>query len=143
MSDETRILASVLDALIPASHTMPCASALGLEETVRERLGEEWAALLPGLEACEVAARARGAEGFVALAQEDAAAALEEVAANHPAFLGGLVFQAYTTYYEHPRVVEALGLEARPPWPGGYPLETGDLDRLARVREGPRRYREC
>lgn len=144
-SDELRALAGVLDTLLPASADgrLPAAGALGLAEPVQARLGDAWPVIATGLDACETAARARGAEDFASLSLAEASAVLEDVSADEPAFLGGLIFQAYTTYYEHPQVVEALGLEARPPYPGGYALEPGDLDQLARVREGPRRYREC
>jgi hypothetical protein len=57
--------------------------------------------------------------------------------------VGGLVFQAYCAYYQHPRVIAALGLAVRPPHPDGYALEQPDLDALlAPVRERGRRYRE-
>jgi len=40
-------------------------------------------------------------------------------------------------------VVEAIGLESRPPYPKGYPLELGDLGLLDPVRNRPRFYREA
>lgn len=144
-TDETRALSNLLDVLVPASKdgTMPAAGALGLAIPLREKLGDAWPMIASGLDACETAARARGAEEFASLSQEEATAVLEQVAADDPTFLGGLVFNLYTTYYEHPVVQEALGLESRPPYPGGYPLEQGDLSQLERVRNGPRRYLEC
>ena len=49
----------------------------------------------------------------------------------------------YTGYYQHPRVLEALGLETRPPHPTGYPTIEGDLTLLDAVRGRARMYREC
>jgi len=43
----------------------------------------------------------------------------------------------------HPRVLEALGHEARPPFPTGYVLEPFDAALLDPVRARPKRYREC
>ena len=47
---------------------------------------------------------------------------LEEVAGQLPIFLPGLLFQTYSNYYQHPRVLEALGLHARAPYPLGHDL---------------------
>jgi hypothetical protein len=46
-------------------------------------------------------------------------------------------------YYQAPRVVEALGLEARPPHPKGYEVELGDLTLLDEVRRRGKLYRDC
>lgn len=143
--DETRALAGLLDVILPASADgrLPAAGALGLATPLRETLADVWPVITSGLAACETAARTRSAQQFSALAQEDAAAVVEQVAADEPAFLGSVLFHLYAAYYVHPRVVEALGLESRPPYPGGYELEQGDLGLLERVRNGPQRYREC
>ncbi|HUI24603.1 MAG TPA: hypothetical protein VL403_00860, partial [Candidatus Kryptonia bacterium] len=45
-------------------------------------------------------------------------------------------------YCQHARVVEALGLEARPPHPQGYQMEPNDLTLLDDVRRCPKRYRD-
>ena len=37
-------------------------------------------------------------------------------------------------YYQDPRVLEALGFEARPPFPAGHELEEGDWDLLEPVK---------
>lgn len=143
--DEMRALTGVLNAILPASADgqLPAAGDLGIATSLREKLADAWPMIARSLDACETAARARGAEHLSALAQEDAAAVLEQVAAEAPAFLDSMIFHAYAAYYVHPRVVEALGLETRPPYPGGYQLEPGDLGLLERVQNGPRRYREC
>ena len=62
---------------------------------------------------------------------------------NEQGFVLPLTFHAFIGYYQHPRVVEALGLEARPPHPQGYQVAPNDLTLLDGVRRGPKRYREC
>ncbi len=57
-------------------------------------------------------------------------------------FLPGLLFHSYVAYYRDDRVLETLGLEARPPFPKSFPLEPGDLSRLEAVRRRPRIYRD-
>ena len=63
------------------------------------------------------------------------------IATREPAFLPGLVFHTYAGYYQHDRVFEALGLEARPPHPKGYETEANDLTLLDPVRRRRRLYR--
>ena len=99
------------------------------------------AVIVAGLAALDALARERGAAGFAALPREERTAVLKAYAEREPGFVPGLVFQTYTAYYLEPRVVEALGLEARPPHPKGYEMEPNDLSLLdpVRARPGPRR----
>jgi hypothetical protein len=53
--------------------------------------------------------------------------------------LGRAVLQCY---YRDDRVFIALGLEPRPPFPRGHPLEQGDWSMLDRVRGRPRMWRD-
>jgi hypothetical protein len=48
----------------------------------------------------------------------------------------------YSGYYQHPRVVEALGLEARAPHPKGFSMEPDDWTILDPVRARGKMYRE-
>jgi hypothetical protein len=138
-------LAAVLDTLIPASEdgAMPGAGAIGLAAIVREK-SETMADLVErGLEAADTHARERGAPSFAGLSLADRTAVLRELETSEPGFVPGLVFQTFAAYYQHPRVLEALGLEPRPPHPKGYELEAGDLGGLERVRARGRLYREA
>jgi hypothetical protein len=46
-------------------------------------------------------------------------------------------------YYQHPKALEGLGLEPRPPHPKGYDLEPGNLDALERVRARGKLWRDA
>jgi hypothetical protein len=46
-------------------------------------------------------------------------------------------------YYRDDRVVRSLGLEPRPPYPKGHPLEDGDWSLLDRVRARPPMWRRA
>jgi uncharacterized membrane protein len=141
---ETDPLAAVLDTLIPpsADGRLPGAGEIGLADALREATAGARAVVDQGLAAADAAAGARGAPRFAALALEDRVAVLRELEQREPAFLPGLLFHLYAAYYRHPRVMEALGLEARPPHPRGYELEPGDLAALERVRARGPLYRE-
>ena len=51
--------------------------------------------------------------------------------------------RTYMAYYSNDRVLEGLGLEPRPPHPGGYAMEPNDLTLLDDVRRRPKLYRKC
>lgn len=57
-------------------------------------------------------------------------------------FLSRLATQVMICYYQNDHVLEALGLEARPPFPHGYLVEDGDLTLLEAVYERGKIYRE-
>jgi hypothetical protein len=138
-------LAAVLDAIVPpsADGRLPGAGELGLAGAIEEKLGAMAVFTARGLDALDGIARKRGAAGFAALAPADRAEVLNAHAADDPGFLPGLVFQVYSAYYQHPRVLAGLGLPARPPHPQGYALEQPDLDALlAPVRGRAKLYRQ-
>ncbi len=145
--DEARVLSAVLDEIVPprADGALPGAGALGLiariETAVRES-PDLRPAISQGLAALEERARCRGAASFPELARDARLEVLNELASSAPAFLPALIFQTYVGYYEHPRVMEALGLEARPPHPKGYAMDPGDFSLLDPVRERRKMYRE-
>lgn len=146
-SDEERALSSVLDELIPPSGDgrLPGAGELGLVrhlEHARQQASELGPVIVKGLAALGDLARRRGAPGFAGLSKPDKLEVLNEVATTEPAFLPSLIFHTYAGYYQNARVVEALGLEPRPPFPKGYEMEPSDLSLLDAVRQRPKLYRE-
>lgn len=144
-ADEITALTALLDELVPPSpeRGLPGAGELGLAHELVERVPELLPMLRPGLAALDEEARRRGAGSFAALARPERAAAIREREAQDAGFLPGLLYHGYARYYQHPRVLEALGLEARPPYPQGYAMEPTDPERLAAMRRRPPLYREC
>ncbi len=140
---QEQTLGCVLDAIIPpsADGRMPGAGEIGLGRVIAEKAPDLQPLVVAGLAALDEQARGAGAEGFAALDPAARREALETLSVREPAFLPGLIFQTYVAYYQHPRVVEALGLEARPPHPLGYDLEPGDLSGLEAVRARNTLYR--
>ena len=53
--------------------------------------------------------------------------------ARDPSALQQLALETVTCYYQQDRVLEGLGMEARPPFPTGYRVEQGDLSLLKPV----------
>ena len=144
---ETKTLTCVLDAIIPPSPDgkLPGAGELGLVELVAEaalKSPELKPAIHEGLSTLEELSGGRSSGGFCALTKNEKAEVLGELATTSPAFLPGLTVQTYLGYYQHPRILEGLGVPGRPPHPKGYELEVGDLDLLDPVRARPRLYRK-
>ena len=69
-------------------------------------------------------------------------ALLDEVRGDEPKFLRDLALQPVTLYYQDDRVMEAIGLEARPPFPKGSEVVAGDLSLLDPVRARGQVYRD-
>jgi len=125
------LLAAVLDTLIPPADPLPGAGELGLASGLPADLAP---VVDPALAALP--------DDFASLLLPERAQLLNELSTTQPAFVPALIFHTYVAYYSHDRVVEALGLEARPPYPDGYEMEPNDLTLLDPVRESPRRYRD-
>ena len=144
MESDSPLVSAVLDTIIPPSEDgrMPGAGQLGLGDTVREETGALWPTLVEGMEALDQRARDSGPSGFVELDLDQRSEYLTASAESHPGLVPGLVFYVYTAYYRNPVVVEALGLEARPPYPLGYSLDAGDLELLEPVRRRAPFYRK-
>ena len=145
--ERERALTAVLDEVIPpdADRGLPGAGELGLVATIANAIRQApdlAPAVEQGLAALEEQAGSRGGQAFADLSPTERRKLLNGIATTQPAFLPGLIFHGYTGYYQHPRVVEALGLEPRPPHPKGYEIEPTDWSLLDPVRKRPSLYRE-
>jgi hypothetical protein len=138
-SEERKTLAQALDALVPARDDarLPGAGALGVGDHV------ERAARASELPALARALARLAARGFAQAAPPERVALLGALAQEDPATFHALLLHAYGGYYHHPRVVEALGLEPRPPFPQGYAVAPTDFALLDPVRGRAKLYREC
>jgi len=140
-------LCAVLDEIIPPSpeRNLPGASDAGCLTAVAEAV-----AATPGLDvvleqganAADEVARSQGADGFAALPRGERRGVLESLAASQPGFLPSLTFHCYTSYYQAPSVVEALGLEYRPPHPKGYAMEPLDPALVEPVKRRGKMFRD-
>lgn len=140
--NERRLLASVLDEIIPPSDdgTLPGAGQVGVAGYIEGALRttpELRSMIGQGLADLEDLARSRHGRSFAGLPRPDKLQLLSE-----QGFVTALTLHTYVGYYQNGRVVETLGLEARPPHPRGYVMEPNDLTLLDRVRRRAKLYRE-
>ncbi len=148
-SAEQAALAGLLDVMIPPGRDgrMPGAGQIGLGTRLSTDLAahpELVAVVRAGLAALDTKARAQGAAAFVSLDPERRAAVVHAQHEHDSSLVSTLLFPVLVGYYEHPRVLEALGVEPRPPFPLGYELPPFDPTLLEPVRKrGRKLYREC
>jgi len=121
-TDLDPLLRAVLDTLVPPSPDgrFPGAGELGCGSTVMAactRMPGLAELVHRGLQELDRASQAAHGKHFAEL---DAAS--REQLLGEQSFVFPLVIQVYIAYYQHPRVLAALGLDPRPPHPGGYEL---------------------
>ena len=136
-------LRASVDLMIPASPDgrMPAASELDLFADVGNLDEPTLAALASGLDNLEATAQGEHGAAFGELDKAVQGLLMEAYRGRDPAFTRVFVLHTAARYYAHDRVVVALGLEARPPWPEGNQIIDGDWSLLDPVRARPPLYR--
>ena len=132
-----RVLAAVLNRIIPATDVMTGAGDVGIARFIdgvlvdAPHLRRHVVAVLDG-------ADVRG--GFAALSEAEQDARLQQMARHRQESFNAVLQAAYTGYYSEPQVLAAIGWGPRPNSPG--PAEPFDLRRLDAVRKRGPIYRE-
>jgi hypothetical protein len=142
-ADERATLTCVLDAIVPPTPDgrLPGAGTLGVTAHVERMLGtlpDLRALVTEGLRDLEANARRRFDRPFAALTAADRDGLLAE-----QGFVFAITLHTYIGYYQHERVLAALGLDPRPPHPRGYPMAPSDPGLLDPVRRRGTRYRDA
>jgi len=142
--DQRRILAIVLDLIIPASEDgqRPSAADVDVLGYIRENESHTLDGLRAELDRLDAEAFDSQGEAFASLDPATGKALVGAVREREPQFLRTLAMQTVTCYYRDDRVREAIGVGARPPFPEGYEVPSGDLSLLEPVRRRGRVYRE-
>jgi hypothetical protein len=96
-----------------------------------------------GLQALDASARQRHEASFASLDQDGCMSIVGDFQQTLPRFLHALTSITLQCYYRDARVMESLGMEARPPFPNGFELEEGDWSLLDPVRQRGRIWRDA
>ena len=131
--------------IIPASGDgrFPSAAEVDVLGHIRESRSQLLPALRKDLGRLDGLAAERSGTAFAQLAKSDRARVMDEIRSAEPGFLKDLALQTATCYYQDDRVLRALGMEARPPFPKGYEVLSGDLALLDPVRKRGKLYRDA
>lgn len=142
---ERRIFDVLVAMIVPASADgrKPSAAEVDVLGYIVEHEGDFLPTLREELRAVDARARAENGRAFLDLTAAKQQTLVAAARAEAPELLRGLALCAVTRYYQDHRVLEALGMEARPPFPKGYEVPAGDLSLLAPVRERGAIYREA
>jgi hypothetical protein len=142
-AEQELVIAALIDAIVPpsADGRLPGAGELDLVAHV-ERSARQNPMLRPvleyGLSAIAELARARSPSGLKGLSRADWTAVFAEFTTTDEFFQPAFLFLVYGGYYQHERVVTAIGLEPRAPHPQGYEMGADDWSLLDPVRRRPR-----
>ena len=119
----------------------PSGAEVGFVDYVLQSGSLAW--LLPGLDAAEQAAQEQHGLAFADLDGARRQAIVDAQKRKQFRFYGELANQLMLCYYHHERVLPAIGLEARAPFPLGYTPIDGDFSLLEPVYERGQIWREC
>ena len=144
-SGQRAILDLVLNLIVPpsADGRMPGAAEVGVPAYLVAEAADALPVLRQELEQIERRSRERFARGFAELGEGERKDLIAEMRAQASAFMQRLAMETLACYYQHDRVLEALGREARPPYPKGYQVVQGDLSLLEPVRARGKIYRDA
>lgn len=138
-------LDAVLDCIVPpnADRGLPGASEVGVLAHLTERAAHALPLVRQELDELDRLSRERHALPFAVLDGIRKQLLVDDVRAREPAFMSRLALETVSCYYQHDFVLEALGIETRPPYPEGYQVLRGDLGLLEPVRRLGRLYRDA
>lgn len=134
----------LLGMMVPASADghKPSAAEVDVLGYIAEREADSLPTLREELDALAARAQAQTGRAFLDLTAAEQQRVVADARAAAPDFLRGLALHTVTSYYQDDRVLEALGMEARPPFPQGYEVPPGDLSLLDPVRQRDPFYRD-
>jgi hypothetical protein len=123
--EQRRLLAAVLDQIVPPHDGLPGAGGLGVDAAIDRTLAQTprlRRLFLDGLAEIVRAAGRQSDADFLALEPGAQESVLHAVEAAEPAFFAALVEHTYRGYYTLPEVQAAIGYTTRPPQPLGHEL---------------------
>jgi len=138
-------LTVVLNLIIPPSDDgrMPGAAEYDVWGYIRDAASSLAAVIPKQLDQLDRHARGRLGKRLASLNEHDAQAMVDEIRAVEPEFMADLARQTVCCYYQQDRVLTAVGMEARPPFPKGYEVKSGNLSLLDPVRRRGKVYRDA
>ena len=140
--EQKQTLAILVDMMIPANDVMPSAADPDIFSVILSYLADAAEDIGKGIAALNALSLERYKKSFLTLDDESRGAIVSDFMAQYGEPVMQLQIHTVSSYYMNDRVLEALGLEARPPFPGGYEMEPSDWSLLDPVRQRPKMYRE-
>ena len=143
--DQKHSLPLLLNMIIPPNldKSMPGAGELDFIGYVTEFAPDQIETIQRELDILNQTAREQYQLTFANLKQNDRDSLVERLRSENAQFAQNIIVQIMACYYQDDKVVVALGMEARPPFPKGNQVESGDLSLLDPVRQRQQIYRDA
>ena len=140
--EQERTLIVLLNLIIPPSEDgkMPGAADVGFFAHMHNENLFPW--IRKGLLSIVKESHNQFGQEFSALRGSEQTQLIDRLRRRHFRFFSRLTSQVIQCYYQHDQVLEAIGVEARTPFPEGYLVEEGDLTLLEPVYERGKIYRD-
>jgi len=135
------IIQFMVAMMIPAEGELPGAADAGILPAIVAALAENPDFVLQVLDWIEETSRQKFGIEFAKLEASEKVAIVTLVRAQQAEFIKLFQVCVASSYYQDPRVMLNLGLEARPPHPGGYQVDATDWSLLEPVRSMEKIYR--
>lgn len=144
-TSQRRTLDCVLNLIVPPSPDgrMPGAADVDVLRYLLESEPASMPALRDELNRLETEAQLRFGAAFGNLDPHARQRLVNSLRTDDPRFLRALALHTVTCYYQDDRVLAALGIEPRAPYPLGYEVKSGDLSLLDPVRRRGRIWRDA
>ncbi len=127
----------LLALIIPPSEDgkMPGAADVGFLEYLLHSEAEFLSPLTQVLDAIIDTAKTEYGKPFIGINRQEQENLVHSLRRSQEELFNQLTILVMTCYYQDDKVMTGIGLEARPPFPKGHQLETGDLSLLAPVKQ--------
>ena len=143
MNDEQEcVLNTILNLIIPPSKDgkMPGATDVGFFTYINSENLFSW--IKEGLQNIAEESHKKYNREFLVLNDFEQVELIESLRRQLFQYFNRLTTEVINCYYQHDHVLEALGLETRPPFPQGYNLGEWDITLLEPVYKRGKIYRE-
>lgn len=141
---ERAILKIIVSAIIPASEefNLPGADDTEIFNRILSRGQKHEDLLRQGTKTIDEQSLERFESPLIESSSADQSVLIGELKSSNSPFVQVLVSITLQGYYQDPRVLESVEMEARPPFPQGYEVEQGDWTLLDPVRNREKFYRK-
>ncbi len=141
-NEQNETLQTILTLIIPSSldGKIPSAADVGFINYLDNNIQISW--LQEGLLKIIEESQKKYGKAFLDLSSSDQSELIDNLKRSFLKFFNRLTTEAIKCYYQHDTVLDAIGVDAHPPFPNGQILEEGDLSLLEAVYLRGKIYRD-
>jgi hypothetical protein len=138
---QQNILRFMVDMMIPAAVELPSAADDNIFTAIVVLMTERAGAIKQGLAAIQASSQKHFGKDFSMLDDAAKTSVINTFRLSQAELVNAIQVYVASSYYQDARVLASLGLQARPPHPGGYAVAATDWSLLEPVRSKGKIYR--